>query len=76
MKLHRYIQLTGSDDEAFAASVGMSVSGLRKLKSGERIPRPNTMRRIYEVTGGAVTANDFYDDLIPTRSTSQQQATS
>ncbi|SPL64437.1 MULTISPECIES: helix-turn-helix transcriptional regulator [Brucella/Ochrobactrum group] len=76
MKLHRYLQLTGIDDEAFASSIDMSVSGLRKLKSGERIPRPHTMRRIYEATGGEVTANDFYEDLIPTRSTSQQQAVS
>lgn len=67
MKLNRYLQLTATDDEAFASSIGMSVSGLRKLKSGERIPRPHTMRRIYEVTGGDVTANDFYEDLMPSQ---------
>lgn len=37
----------------------VSESGVRKWMYSERVPRAKQMRRIAEVTDGAVTANDF-----------------
>ncbi|MCR9256203.1 MAG: helix-turn-helix transcriptional regulator [Alphaproteobacteria bacterium] len=36
-------------------------SNFRRYVTGKTIPRPETMARIVEVTGGAVQPNDFYD---------------
>ncbi|WP_132277044.1 helix-turn-helix transcriptional regulator [Neorhizobium sp. JUb45] len=47
-------------DDSFADLVGgVSVSGVKKWRYGERVPRPEQMRRIAEVTHGAVCPNDF-----------------
>lgn len=40
----------------------VSVSGLGKWMRGERVPRPDQQRRIYEITEGKVTPNDFVLD--------------
>ena len=60
MKLAAYMSLHDLTDEEMASQIGeVSVSGLRKWLRDERTPRPDQMRRIDEVTGGAVTPNDF-----------------
>ena len=62
MKLSAYMKESGIDDDAMAASIGdCSAGAVRKWKYGERIPRPDHLRRITEATKGAVTANDFFD---------------
>ncbi|MGL4196658.1 MAG: helix-turn-helix domain-containing protein [Allorhizobium sp.] len=62
MKLGTYIKTEGKTAEDMAQAIGdVSVSGLRKWIAGERVPRPDQMRRIVEVTGGKVLPNDFYD---------------
>ncbi len=61
MKLAEWKQGQGHTDEALAALIGdCSVSALRKWLSGERIPREEQMLRIFDVTKGDVTPNDFY----------------
>ena len=61
MKLLQYLKLSKIDDETFAGAIGVTVSGLRKWKYGERVPRPKMIERIVQETQGAVTANDFYE---------------
>lgn len=61
MQLSTYMKERGIDDDAMASLIGdCSASAVRKWKYGERVPRPNHLRRIVEATEGAVTANDFF----------------
>lgn len=41
--------------------LGVGREAVRKWLRGERIPRPEVMRRIVEVTEGKVGPADFYD---------------
>jgi transcriptional regulator with XRE-family HTH domain len=60
MKLASYMTMHNLSEEQMASQIGdVSVSGLRKWLRGERTPRPDQMRMIAEVTGHAVTPNDF-----------------
>jgi hypothetical protein len=60
MKLARYMTDNSLSDDQMSSLIGdVSVSGLRKWLRDERMPRPEQMRRIFEVTDGAVTPNDF-----------------
>ena len=61
MKLASYLKDAGLDDEAFAQrSKGrFSAEAVRKWRFGVRVPRPQHMALIAELTAGAVTANDF-----------------
>lgn len=55
--------------------LGVGREAVRKWLRGERIPRPEVMRRIVEVTEGKVGPADFYD-LTPSApaGTSQPEA--
>lgn len=60
MKLAQYLTDKNISPEQFAADMGgLSVSGIRKWMYGERVPRPDQMRKIAELTGGLVEPNDF-----------------
>ncbi|WP_037076134.1 MULTISPECIES: helix-turn-helix domain-containing protein [Neorhizobium] len=60
MKLAQYLTEQNLSPEQFAAVMdGMSTSGVRKWMYGERVPRPDQMRKIAEFTGGLVQPNDF-----------------
>lgn len=60
MKLAQYLTDKNISPEQFAADMGgLSTSGIRKWMYGERVPRPDQMRKIAELTGGLVEPNDF-----------------
>jgi transcriptional regulator with XRE-family HTH domain len=59
MKLAQYLTDHNISPERFAAEVGVSVSGMRKWMYGERVPRPDQMRKIADLTGALVEPNDF-----------------
>lgn len=60
MKLAQYLTDKNISPEQFAADMGgLSISGIRKWMYGERVPRPDQMRKIAELTGGLVQPNDF-----------------
>ena len=48
------------NDQEIADLLGISIHAVRKFTRGSRIPRREIMDKIFELTGGAVTANDFY----------------
>lgn len=63
MKLAAYMKLKGVTPDEMARKMGdASPSGVIKWLRGERTPRPDQQRRIFEVTEGAVTPNDFILD--------------
>lgn len=60
MKLAQYLTDKKMSPEQFAAEMGsVSASGIRKWLYGERVPRPDQMRKIADLTGGLVEPNDF-----------------
>lgn len=60
MTLADYMKAHGLDDLAMAEKIGRcSESAVRKWRYGQRMPRVEQLRRIAEVTHGAVTPNDF-----------------
>lgn len=60
MELKLWIKDQGLTALTFAEKVNHSEFAVGKWVRGERIPRPDAMRKIAEVTGGGVTAADFY----------------
>ena len=60
MKLSAYMKINSLRPKALARELGnASASGVIKWMRDERVPRPDQLRRIFEVTGGAVEPNDF-----------------
>jgi hypothetical protein len=60
MKLAAYMIDKNLTPAEMAGLVGdVSSSGVRKWIYHERVPRPEQLRRIADVTQGAVTPNDF-----------------
>ena len=73
MKLSAYMEQNGLTPDAMAQRVGdCSESAVRKWMYGERVPRADQLRRIFEVTEGAVSANDFvHADQTPSTPTAE-----
>ena len=59
MRLKDYLHQNDIPYEAFARSIGYSYGGVLKWIRGDRFPRPSVIATISEATHGAVTANDF-----------------
>lgn len=60
MRLSEYLEAHDLTTAKFATKVGNVTSeAVRLWLVGKRIPRPEQMRRIAEVTDGKVTPNDF-----------------
>ena len=55
--------MKGIKPDDFAYAVGFSKGGVLKWISGERYPRHEAISKIMEVTNGAVTANDFQEQI-------------
>ena len=62
MKLADYLLKNGVSQAAFAKMIDESPQNVGRYVKGERVQLdPEIMRKIFHVTGGLVTANDFYD---------------
>jgi transcriptional regulator with XRE-family HTH domain len=59
MQLSSYLAKRSISKTAFAQELRVSRQTLYCYLRGERMPRRDTLHRIYEVTSGSVTANDF-----------------
>lgn len=59
MTLKEYMKANRIKDAAMASLIPCSIGAVRKWKRHERIPRPSQIRRIKEVTDGAVCPDDF-----------------
>lgn len=59
MTLHEFMKLASLSDTDMASKLGCSEGAVKKWRYGERVPRVDQLRRIHEITNGAVTANDF-----------------
>lgn len=59
MRLATYLDDNKISDAAFARSIGVERQAVGRYRAGERFPEKAILLRIYEETGGQVTANDF-----------------
>lgn len=59
MPLSQYLSLRGLTYETFGALIGVGAPAVSRYVSGERFPRRAVLRRIVEVTDGAVGPADF-----------------
>ena len=61
MRLSDYLSEQGHGDAEFAVAIGVDRSSVNRMRNGKLVPSPAVMQRIIELTGGRVTANDFFD---------------
>lgn len=60
MQLRQYLSENNLTAKSFSDLLGVSEFTVGKWVRGERIPRPEVMRKIAEVTNGKVRADDFF----------------
>ena len=68
MELKSYLDEQSLTCDFFAKLVGVTERAVIKWRRGERIPRPEHLKKINEITDGAVGPNDFFG--VPIKSTS------
>ena len=61
MKLAKYLEDHSLSHRAFAEMIGVSQVAAWRYAEGKRFPEKHILQKIFSVTGGAVTANDFAD---------------
>lgn len=61
MRLSRYLAKRNIPVARFAAECGVIPQSVYRWANGERLPRPDMMRRIEAATGGKVRPLDFYE---------------
>ncbi len=59
MQLATYLENEKLTDAAFARLIGVERQAVGRYKAGERFPEKPILVKIYEATGGQVSANDF-----------------
>ena len=60
--LARWMAMRGFDDDAVSAMLGIDRTSVSRLRRGKQRPSWELLPRIIEITGGAVTAEDFFED--------------
>lgn len=61
MKLADWIEVKGLKSKWVAAQLRVSPTTLSMYCTEQRVPRPDVMRRIIQLTDGHVEPNDFFD---------------
>lgn len=61
MRLKTYLEVMKISPAEFGEMVGASEPGVLKWARGDRVPRKEAMRKILEVTDGAVGPSDFFE---------------
>ena len=61
MKLADYIAAEKITQSEFAARVGAAQQTVNQWCTGNRLPRAPQMKKIFSITSGAVSPNDFYE---------------
>jgi len=60
MFLDPYMKMYAISNEVLAEKLGVSPVTVHRYRKKKRVPEPEIMQRIYEITGGKVTPNDFH----------------
>ena len=74
MKLETWLSGSNKTIAQFRKELGVSsIATTYRYLRGERIPRPEIMRRISEITNGQVTPDDFYDSNLGAQAEADQR---
>lgn len=65
MQLKDWLAENPVTQRQFAGRIGVSDSAMSRYLSGDRIPKPAIITRIFQATGGQVTANDWFAPALP-----------
>jgi transcriptional regulator with XRE-family HTH domain len=65
MKLKEYLKTHNLSQATFSRSIGESAQNVSRYVNGDRKPEDDVMQKIIDETAGEVTANDFYDIVLP-----------
>lgn len=60
MQLSEYLKDAEKSQAEFARDIGEKPQTVGRYVAGKRKPEEDVMRKIFNATGGKVTANDFY----------------
>lgn len=61
MTLNEFLQIEGITPAEFGRMLGLkSRSSVFRYLTGQRVPKPEVMKKIKELTNGKVTANSFH----------------
>ena len=63
MNLKNYLKIKKIALKSFANSISVSAVTVSRYINGSRLPKKEVINKIYELTNGAVTADDFYLDI-------------
>lgn len=58
--MNEFLALNAVKQKDFATRIDERATAINKYCLGQRIPRPDVMRKIFAATNGAVTPNDFF----------------
>lgn len=72
MRIQTYIEHNHMSYAEFAKLIPVATTAVYKWCHGQRVPRQAQMARLYEVTNGAVTPNDFLSLGFETQSNHEQ----
>lgn len=61
MKLADWRNSKGMTQGELASRLGLIPLSISRYERGDRLPDPAVMIELYQLTGGVVTPNDFYD---------------
>lgn len=59
MKLNEWTEANNIKPRALAAMLGLTYAAAHRYINGKRLPEPDVMKRIAEITANSVTPNDF-----------------
>lgn len=59
MKLDDYLRLKGLTGPKFAMQIGVDPATVYRIRSGKVLPRRQTIKAIWNATGGQVTVQDL-----------------
>ena len=63
MKLKEWIEKEHKTQQEVADAIGVAQGQVSAWCSGDKMPRPDNVRKIVEITHGEVQPNDFYKNL-------------
>lgn len=61
MKLSEFFETEGVKPDAFQRRLRVARHTVKRWLTGERLPAPNMMLKIYHATGAKVAPNDWFD---------------
>ena len=73
MTLKEYIRKNGYNYKSFAREFGTHYRNVESWAKGDRLPRSDDAKKIFEFTDGQVTGQDLYEEQIQRKETNIQR---